>query len=106
MLLTGVGVNIDSVFDPWMRAVVLVETLKAYTTDGNTFKNVKPLPEGAGETYFVIHPVLKSLAIRIAQTHGRESKVRHAKLSISNKYLKFESVTFKRLFFQPPLTEI
>lgn len=63
------GVNIDSIFDPWMRAVTLVTAIKSYVAQ-QTFK---PTPlQGDGENYFVIHPVLKSLAIKVAQNHGTE----------------------------------
>lgn len=52
---------IDHVFDPAARARVLIETLEAYVADGEwRFE----LPDNtAGETYYVIHPVLKHIAI-------------------------------------------
>jgi len=52
---------IDHVYDSAARARVLVETLEAYVRDGEwRFE----LPENSGgDTYYIIHPVLKHIAI-------------------------------------------
>jgi methionyl-tRNA formyltransferase len=53
--------RIDHVYDSAARARVLVDTLEAWRRDGDwTFE----LPDNAGgDTYYIIHPVLKHLAI-------------------------------------------
>lgn len=53
--------RIDHVYDSAARARVLVDTLEAWRRDGAwTFE----LPDNAGgDTYYIIHPVLKHLAI-------------------------------------------
>lgn len=53
--------RIDHVYDSAARARVLVDTLEAWRRDGErSFE----LPENAGgDTYYIIHPVLKHLAI-------------------------------------------
>ena len=53
--------RIDHVYDSAIRASVLVDTLEAWRRDGDwTFE----LPDNAGgDTYYIIHPVLKHLAI-------------------------------------------
>lgn len=53
--------SIDLYYDPWIRSELLIEILRDYASSG-------ALPEQqqdyeAGETYFVIHPVLKHIAI-------------------------------------------
>ena len=52
--------NIDYVYDNWARSKVLIETLKNI----NAFDK-SPLKDshGKGETYYIIHPVLKHIAI-------------------------------------------
>lgn len=52
---------IDHIYDSAARARVLVDTLKSYIATGSwNFE----LPENTGgETYYVIHPVLKHIAI-------------------------------------------
>ncbi|HEY3432207.1 MAG TPA: formyltransferase family protein [Rhodocyclaceae bacterium] len=53
--------GIDHLYDSAARAEVLVQTLAAYARDGEW---PSALPENAGgKTYYVIHPVLKHLAI-------------------------------------------
>jgi len=50
--------DLDCVFDPWMRSDLLVDVIKS-----GSFEE-KPQPETEdSETYFIIHPVLKHLAI-------------------------------------------
>jgi methionyl-tRNA formyltransferase len=52
--------TIDTIYDPYIRALLLVKVLKSYR-DNLTFK---PKPQGqGGTTYHVIHPVLKHLAL-------------------------------------------
>mgnify|MGYP000978993231 CR=1 FL=1 len=51
---------IDLIFDPLLRAVVLVYALKFLSKN---FKNITIQHRSAGEEYFIIHPVLKHLAI-------------------------------------------
>lgn len=53
--------KIDHVYDPAARAKVLVETLANYARHGSW--DVKSTESGKGETYFIIHPVLKHIAI-------------------------------------------
>ncbi len=50
--------DLDCIFDPWMRSDLLVDVVKK-----GSFEE-KPQPESLdSETYFIIHPVLKHLAI-------------------------------------------
>ena len=55
------GTTIDYVYDPQIRADLLLEVLEAYRRDG-TFRATDQVVE-PGETYYIIHPVLKHLAI-------------------------------------------
>lgn len=57
--------RIDHVYDSATRARVLVDTLEAWSRDGDwTFE----LPDNVGgDTYYIIHPVLKHLAILSGQ---------------------------------------
>lgn len=75
------GVDIDNIFDPWMRAQTLVTAIKSYIvlklnlSSPNLFqehdKKFTPVPQGGeGETYFIIHPVLKTIAINVANKFG------------------------------------
>ena len=51
---------IDTEYDPYIRALLLIQVLKEYY-NGLT---LTPMPQGAGgTTYHVIHPVLKHLAL-------------------------------------------
>jgi methionyl-tRNA formyltransferase len=52
---------IDHIFDAAARAKVLVDTLRAYVTNGTW--EVLVSENNCGETYYVIHPVLKHIAI-------------------------------------------
>jgi len=56
------GVDIDYIFEPYTRAVVLVDTIKRYYENGEQFITQSQKEEEA-ETYFIIHPVLKHLAL-------------------------------------------
>jgi len=53
--------TIDYEYDPYIRADVLKEVIKEYAATG-CFPEAKPCPE-EGETYFIIHPILKHIAI-------------------------------------------
>ena len=52
---------IDLDYDPWIRAQLLAEVLEEYARTGSI--RATPQPPGVGETYFIIHPVLKHLAM-------------------------------------------
>lgn len=53
--------NIDYIYDPFIRAQLLVAILKEYQKNGE-FKQV-PQNRSEGETFFIIHPVLKHVAL-------------------------------------------
>lgn len=53
--------TIDLWYDPFIRSDLLVKVLKDYVKTGEM--ETKPQPKGGGETYFIIHPVLKHIAI-------------------------------------------
>ncbi len=53
--------EIDYIYDSIFRATVLVETIQKFSIDGKWHFEV-PNNFG-GETYFIIHPVLKHIAI-------------------------------------------
>ncbi len=53
--------DMDNIYDPWMRSDLLVDIVKKYSKTGK-FESRKQNKK-AGETYFIIHPVLKHLAI-------------------------------------------
>jgi methionyl-tRNA formyltransferase len=61
--------TIDLSFDPWMRAALLRDVLGS-VADGRELTG-RPQGEG-GRTYFVIHPVMRSLAV------GRTVEAAHA----------------------------
>jgi len=54
-------VNIDHIYDSAARAKVLIETLKNYVSTGGW--NFELENNDGGETYYIIHPVLKHIAI-------------------------------------------
>lgn len=56
------GIDIDCVYDPATRAELLTEVLETKLSSGEFPK--ASLANEPGETYFVIHPVLKHLALR------------------------------------------
>ena len=51
---------IDQIYDPFIRSEVLIEVLQNNLLKKGNFHEQNP---NSGETYFVIHPVLKHLAI-------------------------------------------
>jgi len=75
------GVDLDSVFDPWMRAKTLLVAIQKILQN-----LVVPIPHipGKGETYYIIHPVLKTFAIRISDKYGKSSKESWNPLIISD----------------------
>jgi methionyl-tRNA formyltransferase len=65
------GIDIDLVFDPAIRADLLVRVLSGYASTGS----IQPLEtqdSAVGQTYYVIHPVLKHLAILAIEQERRE----------------------------------
>lgn len=54
-------VNIDYIYEPYMRSQVLIKVLEQYLRDKQLISR-KQIQDGA-ETYFIIHPVLKHLAM-------------------------------------------
>lgn len=55
------SVNIDYVYEPYMRSRVLIKVLRKYLADG--VLTACRQSEDSAETYFIIHPVLKHLAV-------------------------------------------
>lgn len=55
------SVNIDYIYEPYTRSKVLIKALNQYLEQG-ALVSCKQNQDGA-ETYFIIHPVLKHLAI-------------------------------------------
>lgn len=55
------SVNIDYIYEPYMRSRVLIKAMKKYLSDGDITACEQSV-EGA-ETYFIIHPVLKHIAM-------------------------------------------
>lgn len=64
--------TLDLYYDPWIRAKVLVEVLERYQATGQF--EARPQDPDDGETYFIIHPVLKHLSI-LGQ-EGQDAKKR------------------------------
>ena len=56
------GIDIDLVFDPAIRADLLVRVLSGYASTG-AIQALETQDSATGQTYYVIHPVLKHLAI-------------------------------------------
>lgn len=55
------GELIDYIYDPYIRSDLLVDVVKDYLKDGRFY--TQPQQKEIGETYFIIHPVLKHIAI-------------------------------------------
>ena len=53
--------TIDLFYDPFIRAELLAEVMEEYAQRGEM--PLEPQDTGVGETYFIIHPVLKHIAI-------------------------------------------
>ncbi len=62
------GVNIDYIYEPYIRSQVLIKTLEQYIANGK-FLTVNQDVEKS-ETYYIIHPVLKHIALI---SHAQES---------------------------------
>ena len=56
---------VDDVYDPFIRSETLVELIKKDVLKKNNFKKNNPLE---GETFFIIHPVLKHISILSSQS--------------------------------------
>lgn len=54
-------VNIDYIYEPYIRAKLLVKILKEYSIKGTFACDLQD--QSKAETYFVIHPLLKHIAI-------------------------------------------
>lgn len=61
--------SIDLDYDPWMRATLLAEVIERFAREGHL--PTEPQDPSAGQTYYVIHPVLKHLAILGAAARSR-----------------------------------
>lgn len=57
--------TLDLYYDPWIRAKLLTDAVDTYQLEGSF--SGRPQNTDSGETYFVIHPVLKHLAILRAE---------------------------------------
>ena len=68
------GASIDYVYDPDIRADLLVEVLEEYRRTG-TLSCTEQSPE-QGETYYIVHPVLKHLAILACEAARMPAGVR------------------------------
>lgn len=60
--LPEIEVNMDLIYEPYIRSLVLVKALLKYIALGK-FETVEQESDNA-ETYFIIHPVLKHLAMK------------------------------------------
>ncbi len=58
--LPEAGISMDYVYEPWVRANVLVSILKRFLEKGEINGNKQ---QGHSETYYIIHPVLKHIAL-------------------------------------------
>ena len=59
--LPPADVNIDYIYEPYARAQVLVRALQKYIAEG--IFSPQQQPQETSETYYIIHPVLKHLAM-------------------------------------------
>lgn len=55
------AVDIDYIYEPFIRARVLIQVLEQYSSHGTLSSQIQPTENA--ETYFIIHPVLKHLAL-------------------------------------------
>lgn len=55
------GVNIDYLYEPYVRSKVLAKALKQYEKNGKFEEHEQKMDKA--ETYFIIHPVLKHIAL-------------------------------------------
>lgn len=56
------GFDLDRIYDPAIRADLLARVMRQYATTGR-FDTIEHQSPDAGMTYYVVHPVLKHLAI-------------------------------------------
>lgn len=56
------GIDIDRIYDPAIRADLLADVMEIKVSSGDFPEAIQP--DEPGETYFVIHPVLKHLALK------------------------------------------
>ncbi|MBI4665277.1 MAG: methionyl-tRNA formyltransferase [Nitrospinae bacterium] len=59
--LPPAGLDIDRLYDPAIRADLLLKALREYAARGHLPEGVRQEPD-CGEDYYVIHPVLKHIA--------------------------------------------
>jgi len=64
-------VDIDYIYEPYMRSRVLMKAINQYLKDGDLVSR-KQDSDGA-ETFFIIHPVLKHLALLSVEKMEREA---------------------------------
>lgn len=64
------GELVDYVYEPYIRSQVLVKAVQSYVQKGR-FEEVPQSLQG-GETYFIIHPVLKHIAILELNQHEQQ----------------------------------
>lgn len=57
--------TLDLYYDPWIRSRLLVSALSEYRMEGSFTERPQQVDEG--ETYFIVHPVLKHLALLRAE---------------------------------------
>lgn len=53
--------TLDLYYDPWIRAQLLVDVFRTYREEGTLPET--PQDASAGETYYIVHPVLKHIAL-------------------------------------------
>jgi methionyl-tRNA formyltransferase len=53
-------IYVDDIFDPYMRSETLLDIIKRQLLEKGKFKHQNP---NEGETYYIVHPVLKHIAI-------------------------------------------
>jgi methionyl-tRNA formyltransferase len=71
--LSSEKVDIDYIYEPYVRSMVLVEALTKYAERG-TLPSRKQEQDNA-ETYFIIHPVLKHVALLELENSQKMGKV-------------------------------
>ena len=64
------NISLDLEYDPWIRASLLIDVLNIYTKE-NRFPNI-PADTKKGIDHYIIHPVLKCIAIKKLNYMNRE----------------------------------
>jgi methionyl-tRNA formyltransferase len=59
------GVDVDYIYEPYIRACVLVKALNEYSVRGSFSE--KPQSTVNANTFYIIHPVLKHIALLSAE---------------------------------------